>query len=160
MVLSPVVSIVGFTRPPIKFELVLAFAVSKPVEAHIHGFCAFGLHLAINDGISHGIVGLDGSRWLFVAHFFEDDSNVDCLTSHDVEGCKFGFGGRRHNMFDDVGDIEYGTIVAWHFFIMRKEKVATGSAPSLGFVEVAGVTVHSENHLATIVGEDGFVLGC
>ncbi len=70
MVLSPIVSIVGFTRPPIKFELVLAFSVSEPVETHIHGFGAFGLHLAINNGISHGIVGLDGSGWLFVAHFF------------------------------------------------------------------------------------------
>lgn len=38
MVFCEVVAVVVFALAPIYFELVLAYAVSEPVEAHVNGF--------------------------------------------------------------------------------------------------------------------------
>ena len=84
MVFGPVIGIVGFAGAPVKLELVVAFAVTQPVKSHIHGFGAFRLYFAIDDGICHGVVGLDGGGGLFVSHFFEDDADVYGFTRHDV----------------------------------------------------------------------------
>ena len=56
VVFGPVIGIVGFAGAPVKLELVVAFAVAQPVKSHIHGFGAFWLYFAIDDGICHGFV--------------------------------------------------------------------------------------------------------
>ena len=52
-----------------KTKLVLGFAASKPMESHIHGFCASGLYVVVYDSKGCTVVGLHGSWGLFVAHF-------------------------------------------------------------------------------------------
>ncbi len=69
MVLGPVVCSVGVSWAPEKMELVLGFAASKPMESHIHGFCASGLYVVVHDSDSCTVVGLHGSWGLFVSHF-------------------------------------------------------------------------------------------
>ena len=49
---SPVVSIVEFTRAPVDAESVLAFAITEPVESHVHGFGLFGLDFSVKDALS------------------------------------------------------------------------------------------------------------
>ena len=43
--------------------------------------------------------------------------NVDRLPGHDVKNGKFGFSGRCHDEFDDVGNVQDGSIVGWDFRI-------------------------------------------
>ncbi len=69
MVLGPVVCSVGGSWVPEKMELVLGFAASKPMELHIHGFCALGLYVVVYDSKGCTIIDLHGSWGLFVAHF-------------------------------------------------------------------------------------------
>ncbi len=69
MVLGPVVCSVGGSWVPEKMELVLGFAASKPMELHIHGFCALGLYVVVYDSKSCTVVGLHGSWEPFAAHF-------------------------------------------------------------------------------------------
>jgi len=84
MVFCPIVGIVEFARSPIDAELFLAFAVAEPMESHVHGFGAFGYNFAVDDSVCHRVVGLERSCWLWVAHFFQNYSNVDGLSCHDV----------------------------------------------------------------------------
>ena len=46
-------------------------------------------------------------------------------------------------MFDDVGNIENGSIVGWDCGVCREEKVATRVAACIGLRDVAVVTVDS-----------------
>ena len=70
MMLRPIVSIVLFSRSPIKFELFLTLAVSQPVKSHVHCFCAFWLYFSVDDCICHCVVCLNWSGGLLVPHFF------------------------------------------------------------------------------------------
>ncbi len=61
MVLGPVVCSVGGSSAPEKMELVLGFATSKPMESHIHGFCALGLYVVVHNSKGCTVVGLHES---------------------------------------------------------------------------------------------------
>ncbi len=113
MVLGPIVGIFESSRLPKDSELLLALSIPKPMESHVHCFCAFGLNFVGDNAFGAGIVRLHGSWWLFVSKFFKDDPNIDSFFCHDVKSCKFGFGGGRHDVFDDVRNVENGTIVGW-----------------------------------------------
>ena len=66
VVLGPVVSIIGLARPPVDANLLLAFMITEPMKPLVHGFSSFGLDFAIDDGVSHGVVGLEWSDGLSV----------------------------------------------------------------------------------------------
>ena len=90
MVLGPVVCIVEFAWAPVDFKLFLAFAVAKPMEAHVHGFGSLGLDFMVDYALSCCVVGLQRGRSLLVTEFFENDANKDCLARHDVESRELG----------------------------------------------------------------------
>ena len=69
MVLGLVVGPVGGSWAQEKLELSLGLVASKPVESHVYGFCALGLYVVADDSLGCAVVGLHGSRGLFVAHF-------------------------------------------------------------------------------------------
>ena len=69
MMLGPVVCPVGGAWAPEKTELALGFAVTQPVESHVHGFSASWLNVVVHDSEGCGVVGLHGSLGLFVTHF-------------------------------------------------------------------------------------------
>ena len=153
VVFCPIVSKICFARMPKKFELLLAFPVAEPVETHVHGFGTFWLYLTVNDGIRHGIVSLDWGGRLFMPHLFQNYANVNCFARHDIQCSQLGFVGGRHDMFDDVGDIQNGAIVSWNLFIKREKEVATGAAACLGLAEIACITVDGKFHVTTFVCE-------
>ena len=64
---GPIVSIVGFPRPPVDAKLLLALAIAEPMKMHVHGFSSFQLDFTVDDGISHGVVSLEWSGRLSVA---------------------------------------------------------------------------------------------
>ena len=64
---------------PMDEEMALADAVSDPIEAHVHGFGSSLFDGVVADAGGAGVVGLDGSGWLWVMHVFEDGSEHGCL---------------------------------------------------------------------------------
>ena len=68
-----VCKIVGALAPMDK-EMALADAIPHPIKAHIHGFGPSLFDGIIADAGGAGVVGLDGSGWLWVLHVFEDGS--------------------------------------------------------------------------------------
>ena len=69
--LGVVVGQVGFAGTPEETELLLCFAVSEPVEPHIHCFCLSWLNVAVDNPYCGGVVCLHRSGELRVAHFDE-----------------------------------------------------------------------------------------
>ena len=130
------------------------------MKPHVHSLGAFGLLFSIDDCIGHGIVSLDGGRRLFVTQFVKNDSDVDCLMGHDIQGGQLGLGSGEHNVLDDVRNVQNGPIVARQFFIKGEEEMAACMAACMGFAEVVGITVDSKFRLAASVGEHGFLLRC
>ena len=56
-------------------------------------------------------------------------------------------------MFDDVGNVEDGTIVGGDFCIVGHEEMPVRAVFGLRFAEVAGIAVDRHDHLAAVVGE-------
>ena len=67
VVLGVVVSEIIRSGLPENLELVLADAISHPVEAHIHGFGSFLFDCVIDDAVGTRVVGLNGCGRLIVA---------------------------------------------------------------------------------------------
>ena len=133
MVFCVIVSIVEFAGSPINAKLFLAFAIAKPVESHVHGLCSFWLNFAIAYCVCHRIVGLQRRCRLFVAKFFKYNANINSLARIDVECGEFGLGCGSHYMFDDVSDVEDGTIIWRNVCRGRKKEMATRATASLRF---------------------------
>ena len=69
MVFCPVVGSVVDSRTPVVSELPLGVTTMQPVDLHVHGFGASWLDVVVADPASSGVVCLDGSLGLLVAHF-------------------------------------------------------------------------------------------
>jgi hypothetical protein len=98
---------------PVDEEMVLTDAVADPIEAHFHGAGSALADGRIDDAIGSGIVGLDGRRWLGVAHFNESGTgNFGCLAV-DVECPNFGLSGQGHDIAQDAAVGMDAAIVGW-----------------------------------------------
>ena len=89
VVFGEIVGVVEFTGAPVKTKLLLEFPVAELVEAHVHGLRALRLDLAVDDSLCRGIIGLNRCGGLLVAHFLEDETDVNALTRRDVEPPQF-----------------------------------------------------------------------
>ena len=156
---SPIVSVIEFAWAPVDAELFLAFAISEPVESHVHGFGPFGLDLSVDDAFGGGVVCLERGGRLCVSEFLQDNADEDCLAGHDVKRRQFRFGGRGHDMFDDVGNVKDGPVVGWDFCVRREKEMSPCTAARYGFAEITGIAVDGEDHVTGIVGEHCFILG-
>jgi hypothetical protein len=54
--------------------MLLVGSTAKPVETHVHSFDSFGLDGVGDNAKGCGVVGLYGSGWLGMAHFYEEVS--------------------------------------------------------------------------------------
>ncbi len=76
---------------PVDLELFLCDAILDPIKSHIYGFGFLLFDMFVCKTISHGVVGLNRSGWLWVAQVFkslshwstllgmvENASNFDC----------------------------------------------------------------------------------
>ena len=80
VILGIVISSVVRPRPREKSELFLIDCpVAKPVESHVHGFCAFGLYSAVDDAVGRRVVCLNGGARMLVPHLLQYYSFFDCL---------------------------------------------------------------------------------
>ena len=88
----------------------------------------------------------------------KNDASVDSFTSSDVESGKFGFCGRCHDMFDDVGKVEDGAIAGWYVRIGGQKIVAACMTVRFGLTEVTSIAVCSKNHVAGMIGDNSIFL--
>ena len=68
-----------------------------------------------------------------MAHFLNNMSGGNGITSVDEEGRKFGLCGRGHDGLDDLGDGHDGSVVGWSGGISGHEKMSARSSPRLRF---------------------------
>ena len=104
MVFGKIIGEICFPRGPENFEMTLFDTVANPVESHVYGPRALLIDSVIGDSTGGGIVGLDGSSFLSVAHFLQGGSKNLALFGVDEEASNFSFGGRGHDMFYDARD--------------------------------------------------------
>ena len=97
---------------------------------------------------------------LGVPHFFEDLPFLDSLPCIDVQCSKLQFGSGRHHGLDDFNDVQDCAIVWGERDVFRQEVVSPSLAPSIQLIEVAGVTVHSQDHVTFVVSEYSWLLCC
>ncbi len=100
VVLSP-----GFRAGiPIVTELVLGDTATEPPEVHIHHFCPAGHNHFVGNTCGGQVICLDRAFWLGPTHGDEGLPVRYHFSCHYKKGCKFRFGGQRHNKLDDLGD--------------------------------------------------------
>ena len=167
---SEVVSQIVSAAAPVDKELVFGDAVFDPVEAHVNGFGTTLFDSVVGDAGSAGIVSLDGSGWLGMAHLGEGGAEPGTIFGIIEEGAKFSFGGGGHNSLDDGAVDVNGAVERWRsrvgigwgsriFGEGAEEEDATGTGTGFGLREVRGVTVDMENHPAGGVADRGIWMG-
>jgi hypothetical protein len=67
VVFGEVISLIEGAGFPMDDELFLSGAVADPIKAHVDGFGALLLDGIVDDTFGAGVVGLNGSGWLWVA---------------------------------------------------------------------------------------------
>ncbi len=148
MVLCPVVAVVGRAGAPKISELFLFVAVVQPQKSYVHGFGGAGQNVVGYDTKGSAVVGLDWGGGLRVAQFLEEGLAGDGFLCVDVKRAKFSFCCQGHDGFDDLGDVEDGTIVGSFVGAIGKEQLSAGADSCFWFTEIRCVTVDAKDHVA------------
>ena len=160
MVLGVEVSEICWSWGPIDVELALADPILDPIESHVDSFGADLFASLVGDGDSSGVVDLDWSSWLRVAHFCEHDADWDSLFAIVEKGTNFSLCCGGHDIADDFGYAKEGTVAFVIAFVAgAKEVVAANTTAGFGLGQVGGITVDSQGHVAGNVGNIGIGVG-
>ncbi len=163
MVLGKVISAVELSWGPVQVELLLGNTIFEPVIAHVKSFGFFHADCGVENTVSRGIVGFQGSasRRLFVAHFFKGSDHGNSLLGVEKKTTGFGFGGRGSNSANGFAEDMNSTI---GLGIRRggdgtveasQEKMSGCSAASIGKDEIGGIGADGEDHVACVVPDRG-----
>ena len=125
-------------------------SVSEPVEAHVDGFGSVLSDGGVDDAVGCAVVGANGGRRLWMAHFGECCSHWNGELGVHVEGSYFGFGGRGHDIFDNLCGNGGGAVDELFGFVAHVVESA-GSASGLGGDKVHCIAVDVEDHVAGTV---------
>ena len=142
VIFGPIVSIIKGLGLQKNWNCCWFIALSS-AELHVHDFCAFWLHLAINDSLGHGIVHLNCCGGLCVPHFFKNVSLFDCFSCIDVKCPQFCFCGRGHNGFYHFSNIMNCPIVWGEGHIFGEIVVSSCLAACICFIEVSDMLQYS-----------------
>ena len=88
--------VVGSTAP-VDEKLALVDTVSDPIKAHVDGFRAALLDGVVGNPSGTGIVCLDWSGVLWVAHAFESGTKHGAIFGIVKQGAQLSFGGGRQD---------------------------------------------------------------
>jgi hypothetical protein len=104
-----------------------------------------------------GVVCGDEGGSLGPAEFAEGGAERDAFFGVDEDGVEFGFGGGTDNVFEDVGGVKDSTFldVRGRQLIAKVEVTAGAAAGFPGFVQVSGIAVDFELHVAGVVSDFG-----
>ena len=98
VVLGEVICQVVDTETPVHKKLTLVNTVANPIEAHIDGFRTTLADGGVSNTSGGGVVGLEWSRWLWVAEFKKGCAKDNAVLAIDKEGTNFQFSGRGHDI--------------------------------------------------------------
>jgi hypothetical protein len=137
---------------PVDEKVSLLDAVADPVKTHIHGFGSALFDCFVADAGGAGIVGLDGSGRLGIAHVCESGSKHRRFFAIEEEGAEFGFGGRGKDG-GHHGGMYVNCAIGWRrcgVGVGREEGIeervteeeeTAGPRSGVFFGEIGGVTV-------------------
>ena len=94
---------------------------------------------------------MDGRCWLGPTHFDEGLSEWDHFFANKKETAKFCFGGRGHDVANDVGNGEDRAVMRGEGDIFGEHDVGASAAACFADVEVRGVCVAAKDHAAGTV---------
>ena len=155
---GPVVGSIGGPWPPIDAELFLTFSVPQPMKTHVHGFGRLWLNFVGHHSICRGVVCLNRCWGLWVPHFFQQCSLGDSVFGVDKQSAKFGLCCRGHDRFKDLRYVEHRAVVCRDGGIEGEEVMSANSTHRVGFIEIGGVAMDGEHHVAGSVCEHGLLL--
>jgi hypothetical protein len=98
---------------PVDDKLALASMAANPIKLHADCFGSFLLDGVVGNARSSSVVSCNWSWWLWMAEFFECDSQWACFASIVKECCKFGFDSTSEDFAHDVAHAMDGTVVLW-----------------------------------------------
>ena len=79
-----------------------------------------------------GVVHLERGTRLRVSHFFEGSPHWYCFSGIDVHCAYFGLICRRHDVADDLCDVQNRAVVGGENAVVREEKMATSATAGFG----------------------------
>ncbi len=148
-----VVAKVSFAGSPEKFELFLCFMVSEPIEFHGHCLSLPWLNVGSDNPECWTVISLCWGWWLWMTRFLEQVWNGDLFHGHwctmlrDLLRCLW------HDGFDELCNVEYGSIVGPICCVRWHEKMTSGLTACLWFAQVRCITVNDQYHVACMVSE-------
>jgi len=107
MMLCEIVCEVVGTAPPEDVKFTIADVIADPIKSHIHGFGALLLDGAVGNAKSARIVGLNGSRLLWITKIHQSGAVHACIFGIVEGGPQFSFGsGGHYGVQDGSVDVE------------------------------------------------------
>ena len=119
----------------------------EPVESHVHGFCFLLFDGTVGDDICSAIIGVNRCGWLGMVEFNESEAKRVGEFCIEKEGGNFSFGGRGHEIHDDLGDDRDGAVDEQTVGV-AKEGEATRVALCFAGNKLGSVAVNRKNHVA------------
>ncbi len=113
----------------------------EPPEAHIHHLGLAEDNHFVGNTCGSWVISLDRAFKLGPPRGNEDLPVGDHFSCRDKDGCKFRFGGQRHDKFDGLGCGENGTIKAWKGIILWEEDMSYVMAVRVSFIEEPGIAL-------------------
>ena len=94
---------------------------------------------------------MDGICWLGPTHFDEGLSKGDHFFANEKETAKFCLGGGGHDVTNDIGNGEDRTVMSGDRVVFGEHDVGASAAAGFADVEIRGVCVAAEDHVAGAV---------
>ncbi len=88
---------------------------------------------------------------MWPTHFVKSLSERNYFFGGSVESSKFGFSGRGHDKFQDLGDRQDGAIVSGERVLLGHDDVSAGAAAAFGFIVEARIGVGAEYHVTAAI---------
>lgn len=98
---------------PVDTKLTLADTISHPVKTHVDGFGAALFDCVVDDTGGAGVVNLDGRGRLRPTEINESGANGHSVLGIVEAGANLRFGGRCHDVAQDVADNVDRSIERW-----------------------------------------------
>ena len=134
MIFGAIIGKIVGTRSPKKTELALRFVASEPVVLHVHGFVLIMDDVVISNTNYIGVITLDSRFGMRENHLDKVLTKLDHGFGADKEARNFGFGSRRHDKLDYLGNSEDRDISDRDRSFFREYYVGTRAA--VGFADI------------------------
>ena len=139
MVFGAIIGKIVGTRSPKEPELALIFAAAELVVLHVHGFGLTFYDGFISNTKCRGVITLNGIFGMRPTYLQKGLKNLDHGFGAYEESRNFGFGSRRHDKLDYLGDSEDKAIYGRERSVFRDNYEVTSSAAGFADIKVDSI---------------------